>query len=320
MKRAAAWIAGVVVGVAALAYAVLELTPWPSALFYRFFMNLGGEGLNKALEKHVPPGVSAILAQEYEPGVFLDVFHPAQAGAALPAIVWFHGGGFLAGDKRQVRNYLRILASHGYTTVAVGYSLSPAHHYPTPIRQGNAALGYLVKNAARLRVDPQRLFLAGDSAGAQLAAQLANIISVPSYAAAVGVVPSIKPVRGVILHCGVYDLDLPAAGGPFARHFMRTVTWSYGGKKDGRLPQVSVLNFVTKDFPPALISAGNGDPLLRQSLAMIEALGKRGVKVESVVFPGHKPELPHEYQFNLDIDPGRLALQKTVSWLANLSR
>jgi hypothetical protein len=47
-----------------LGYAALELTPWPAALLYRFFMNRGGEGLNAALEKHVPAGVSALLDQE----------------------------------------------------------------------------------------------------------------------------------------------------------------------------------------------------------------------------------------------------------------
>jgi acetyl esterase/lipase len=303
-----------VVALAAAGYAALELSPRPAALVYGFFMNWGGERLNRALEQHVPPGVAAVLDQEYQPGVFLDVYYPAKAAQGLPTIVWFHGGAFFAGDKSHVANYLRILAARGYATVAVGYSLAPTSRYPTPIREGNSALAYLAQNAQRLRIDPERFYLAGDSAGAQLAAQLANIISVPSYAATVGITPSIKrsQLRGAILHCGVYDLDL----GP-PSHFMRTASWSYSGRKDAQLAEISVVRYVTADFPPAFISAGNDDPLLPHSRVLAEALAKNGVKVETLFFPDdYKPELPHEYQFNLDTEAGRQALERTLRFLA----
>src|SRR5688500_6707668 len=310
LRRRAVWIAAVAVVLGVLAYAALELSPRPGALLYGFFMNWGGERLNRALEQHVPPGVAAVLDQEYQPGVFLDVYYPAQAAHGLPTIVWFHGGAFFAGDKSHVANYLRILAARGYATVAVGYSLAPTSRYPTPIRGGNSALAYLAQNAQRLRIDPQRFYLAGDSAGAQLAAQLANIISVPSYAATVGITPSIKrsQLRGAILHCGVYDLDL----GP-PSHFMRTASWAYSGRKDAQLAEISVVRYVTADFPPAFISAGNGDPLLPHSRALAKAL----VKADTLFFPeDYKPPLPHEYQFNLDTEAGRLALDRTLRFLA----
>jgi acetyl esterase/lipase len=307
------------VALAAIAYAALELSPWPAALFYRFVMNRGGDALARAAEKHVPPGVAAVLDQQYEPQAALDVYYPAQGSGPLPTIVWMHGGGFFAGSKEQIANYLKILAAKGYTAVAVGYSLAPASRYPNQLRQVNAALGYLVQNAARLRVDPQRVFLAGDSAGAQLAAQIANMVTVPSYAHAVGISPAIgrAQLRGVILYCGVYDLGLADLDGPYG-HFFRTVIWAYSGRKNAApLPEISVVRFVTRDFPPALISAGNGDPLLRQSRAMAEALRKQGAKVETLFFPdGYLPELPHEYQFNLDTEAGRLALERTLEFLA----
>jgi acetyl esterase/lipase len=252
-------------------------------------------------------------AQEYQPGVFLDVYHPAQGTSALPTIVWFHGGGFFAGDRAHVANYLKILAARGYTTVAVGYSLAPGSHYPTPLRQGNAALEYLVRHAERLRVDPRRFLLAGDSAGAQLAAQLANIVTSAAYAAKVGIAPSIAPgqLRGVILHCGVYDLDLGPPG-----HFMRTAAWSYSGRKDAKLAEISVARYVTAEFPPAFISVGNGDALEPHSRALARALVEAGVKVDALFFPeDHEPELPHEYQFNLDTEAGRLALERTLRFL-----
>lgn len=309
------WTGAIAVLLAILGFVATQASPWPAALVYRFVMNRGGEGLNAALEKHVPPGVQAVLDEPYEPGVALDVFFPGPG--RFPAIVWIHGGGFLAGDKTHVRNYLRILAANGYTTVALGYSIGPAAHYPTPLRQANAALAHLVRNSERLHVDPSRIYLAGDSAGAHLAAQLANAISVPAYAKTVGIAPSIEraQLRGAILHCGIYDFTLAKPGGLYG-HFMATVMWSYSGRRNPvPLPELSVARQVTGNFPPAFISAGNGDALLPHSHALADALTKVGVKVDSLFFPGHEPELPHEYQFNLDSEAGRLAFERTLSFL-----
>ena len=321
--KAALWAFAVLVLLGAAVYAAQALSPWPAALFYRVLMDRGGDGLSRALARHVPGGVTAIIDQRYaeDADARLDVYHPAQGGAALATVVWLHGGGFFAGSKRQVGNYLRILASRGFTTVGVEYSIAPGANYPTPVRQANAALGYLVRDAKRLRVDPRRLFLAGDSAGAQIAAQLANIISVPSYASAVGIAPSVSrsQLRGVVLYCGPYEAGLSKGKGLYG-HFVGTSVWAYSGVRDPekrRLnPEFSVGRFVTPAFPPAFISAGNGDPLLAHSRLLAEALAKQGVKVETLFFPdGLQPPLPHEYQFNLDHEAGRLALERSVGFL-----
>ena len=150
-----------------------------------------------ALEPYVPPGVAARLQERYadDPAAYLDVFYPAaveNTDQALPTVVWVHGGSWVSGSKDQVANYLRILAAKGFTTVGVDYALAPGETYPTPVRQVNAALAYLQRHAARLHVDPSRFFLAGDSAGAQIAAQLANAISAPAAAKAIGIVASIE--------------------------------------------------------------------------------------------------------------------------------
>ena len=322
--KAVVWVLLALVACCAIAYAALELSPWPSALAYRWWMDHGGVEMNLALEEHVPPEVGARLDHHYDandPDALLDVYFPESATKPLPTIVWVHGGGFLAGDRRQVGNYLRILAGRGYTTVAVGYSLGPASHYPTPLRQVNAALAYLERNAIPLRIDPEHLFLAGDSAGAHIAAQMANIVSSPEYAKTVGIEPAIRraQLRGVILHCGLYDLGLAKFDGLYG-HFMRTIVWSYSGVKEfgekARLPEFSIPRNVTGNFPPAFISVGNADPLRPHSRLLADALAKRGVKVDALFFPDdYRPALPHEYQFHLDTGAGREALDRTVRFL-----
>ena len=325
MHRILAWTSVLIALLALQGCAATQGSPWPEALFYRVLMDQDSERVNLALGPHVPPGVTALLDQRYDADdddAVLDVYHPSRPGGLLPTIVWIHGGGFVSGNKGQVANYVKILAARGYTTVSVGYSLGPSSNYPTPVLQVNEALAYLVHNAGRLRIDPERIFLAGDSAGAQIAAQMANTISVPALASALGIVPSISraQLRGVILHCGIYDLALPSLRGPYG-HFMNTATWAYSGRRDGlqaeHTSQFSVARFVTADFPPAFISAGNGDPLLPHSQALAQALAKQGVPVDALFFPSNrKPVLPHEYQFNLDSDAGREALERSMRFLS----
>lgn len=324
------WILAAVAVLGAAFYVAFQISPWPSALFYRYLMDRAG--VATALERHVPPGVSSKLNERYDPAdldALLDIHYPStieNSGKALTTIVWIHGGGWLSGSKDQIANYAKILAANGYTVVGVNYSLAPGAHYPVPVRQVNAALAFLVKNADRFHIDPSRIVLAGDSAGAQLAAQTANIIGIPAYAKTVGIVPAIERAQliGAILYCGLYDPRLVRLEGPFAG-FMQAVGWSYFGTKDflslPKIAEFSVIGHVSADFPPLFISAGNDDPLLDNSLAMAAAVAAKGVPVDRLFFPSdYKPPLPHEYQFNLDNDAGKLTLKRSLEFLAGLPK
>ena len=326
LAKALIFLAIAVILTASVVYIAFQASPWPSALLVRYAFSKGGAEIARALEKHVPPGVAAIRDLSYDPAdgdALLDVFAPAsfEAGPPLPLVVWIHGGGWVAGSKDEIANYARILASKGYVVAGVNYTRAPAATFPTPMRQVNAALAYLVGNAARLRIDPQRIVLAGDSAGAHIAAVVANTIAVPEYARVIGVKPSVARARiaGVVLFCGPYTVEGVAFDGPFGG-FLRTALWSFSGRQDflsdPGFANAWVLNFVTADFPPAFISAGNGDPLAPQSVALADALAARGVPVTRLFFAAdHAPALPHEYQFNLDTAEGRQALDAMLGFL-----
>jgi acetyl esterase len=308
--------------------AALQLSPWPAALVFRWASDLDAWRVARALRQHVPSDVAAQLNEQYgtsgDPDTRLDVFYPATLGrdAVLPTVFWIHGGGWISGSKEQVGNYLRILAAHGYTTVALGYSLAPGHTYPTPLRQANVALGFLAANAARLHVDPARLVLAGDSAGAQIAAQLASLVTASDYARSIGIVPAIRPqqLRGLLLYCGAYELRATHLQGGYGL-YVRTLLWSYSGSRDfSRNPAfatATILPHLSARFPPSFISAGNADPLRSQSYALADELARRGVSVDSLFFPdGLRPRVPHEYQFNLDAEPGQTALRRSLEFLS----
>jgi acetyl esterase len=77
-----------------------------------------------------------------------------------------------------------------------------------------------------------------------------------------------------------------------------------------------VTDYVTENFPPSFISAGNADPLLPHSLTLADRLEQLGVPVETLFFAtDHEPGLGHEYQFVLDSEAGQLALERSVEFL-----
>lgn len=307
-----------------------QLSPWPSAMLIRLAFDAGGVRANAALGAHVPAGVSAVLNETYEagePDARLDVFYPTRVSEgwqSLPTVVWIHGGGFLAGSKDQTANYARILSAAGYTVAAINYSLAPGKTYPTPLREANAALDYLQRNAARLHVDVNRFVLAGDSAGALLAAQLANLITSADYARLLGIVPTIeaRQLAGALLYCGPYAMGAPGDPAKLG-WFGRTVLWSYSGRRDFArdrgLATLAITRYLTSQFPPTFLSVGNADPLAPQSQQLAQALAPLGVQVDTLFFaPDYVPPLPHEYQFDLDFEAARTALERSTQFLAAL--
>jgi len=170
-------------------YAAFQLSPWPSVLLIRHSFDKGGAEAAASISHLVPKDVSVQRGQSYAPGdpdAMFDVFAPAHMEGPLPAVVWVHGGGFVAGTRSDLSGYLQILAARGFVTVGIDYSLAPSARFPTPMRQTNAALAHVIANAKRFNIDPERIFLAGDSAGAQIAAQAALIVSDANYARRMG--------------------------------------------------------------------------------------------------------------------------------------
>jgi acetyl esterase len=314
-------------GTAAAAGALVvaaRTTPWPSALLIRAVFDRGAARASGALEKHVPGDLVEVVDEAYDiasPDGRLDVFRPSR-DEPLPTVVWVHGGAFVSGSKSDVANYLRVLAGRGFTTVGVDYSIAPGSRYPTPVRQVSAALAHLVDHADRLGVDPARIVLAGDSAGAQIAAQVALLVSDRTYASEVGIEVDLQrtSLKGLVLFCGAYDFTLAQGSTRLGSWLIDTAIWSYLGssrRHDERTTrQGSVPAHVTSSFPPCFVSAGNGDPLLPHTVALVEALDRHGVDHEALLFDDeHEPRLGHEFQLDLDTVDGREAFDRAVAFI-----
>jgi acetyl esterase/lipase len=305
--------------------ASLLVGPRPAALLVRRVFASGGAKTAAALERHAPAGVAALVDEHYGegPDARLDVFRPGSAGDPLPLVLWVHGGGFVGGAKEELAGYFKLLASNGYAVAAPRYSLAPEHRYPTPVRQTMQALEYLQANAERLLIDPDRIVLAGDSAGAHIAAQLAALVTTPGYGDTVGVAPTITAaqLRGLVLACGPYDLALAReASSPAGHRFVEIVLWAYSGTRryldDPAFAPWSVTDYVTHAYPPALLTVGNADPLRQHSERLAERLRAAGVESKTVFYPDdHEPPLGHEYQFDLDTAAGQRFLERLLAFL-----
>ena len=327
MARRRHGIPVILLGMGVFVALISVVSPWPTALIIRAAFEDQAAKTVKEMQAYQPAaGIGQKLDVLYGAdgkNTTFDVFSPANSAGLLPTVMWIHGGAWISGDKANVRPYARILASHGYTVVAVNYTVAPEAVYPVAVTQLNDALGFLTAHADQYRIDTDRIVIAGDSAGSQYTAQLATMITSPVYAAQVGLTPAISPnqVRGVVLNCGIYDVngipDAPGIGG----WGFRTALWAYLGTKDwsntrgGQL--MGTLDDVTADFPTTWISGGNADPLTaNQSEPLAARLTKLGVDVTSVFYPKNtEPALPHEYQFHLDFDASKSALSSTIAFL-----
>lgn len=328
------WIISILATLALIVIAIMvafQVSPWPSSLLIRHEFNKGAVATSDALEKHVPAGIGEVKNQQYELNndTFLDAYYPeGQNRKELPVIVWVHGGAWISGNKNNVANYAKIVASHGFSTVSINYSIAPEKKYPTPIFQLNTALKYLQDNADRLELNMDKVMFAGDSAGSQIVAQMANIITSSDYAREIGVEPTLasSKLKGLLLNCGAYDLELANnSSDEQAKQFLDTVLWAYSGTKDyvnkPEFRHASVADYVTGNFPPSFITAGNIDPLEEQSREFAKKLASQNVTTKTLFYPkDHSPALSHEYQFNLDNQDGKNALNEMVAFAKEVSR
>lgn len=302
-------------------------SPWPGAMLIRAVFERDAREVLRAMRPFAPDGVTAVLDQSYNDDdrhARFDVYYPAGTAHPLPTVVWIHGGAWISGNKHDGRPYFELLAAAGHTVVSVSYPIAPESTYPAALHHLNEALGYLASHEDTFNIDASRLALAGDSAGAQLASQLATLTTSPAYAAQLGITPSLAPdqLKAVVLNCGIYDVPRMLLGSGLIGWGVERSVWAYVGSVDfatsEAVAEMSTINHVTDAFPPAYISGGNGDPLTdTQAKPLAEKLEGLGVDVTTLFWPKElEPALPHEFQFHLDRPEARDALAQTITFLA----
>lgn len=208
------------------------------------------------------------------------VHRPTGVGGARPVVVNFHGGGWVQGSPDQSAWLAsRVAAGSGAVVISPSYRLAPEHPFPAATDDTWEALGWIVENAGRLGVDPDRLAVMGDSAGGNLAAvatQRAVREGVPRIAAQVLIYPAVE----------MYDTfaselrmpDEPVLSSANMRAFVHLYLGDAYGTKDPAASPLRAESF--EGLPPAFILTADHDPLLDNGSRYRDALQRAGVPVQ----------------------------------------
>ncbi|ADJ44422.1 alpha/beta hydrolase [Amycolatopsis mediterranei S699] len=247
------------------------------------------------------PGVRTSDASWPGPGgpLPLRLYEPAGVPAPGPAIVYFHGGGFVLGSLDTHEGACRLLAEEaGVRVVSIGYRLAPEHPFPAAASDAVAAFAHVVSHAAEFGVDPARLAVGGDSSGGNLAAVVA-------HAAARGELS--RPAFSLLLTPATDALGESASHRQFGSGFrLDRDEWAWYRAqylRDPALyrdPRASVLYDESLDgLPPTFVATCGFDLLRDEGEAYAARLAAAGVPL---VHRRHEGQL-HGFANRVGVDP-----------------
>jgi acetyl esterase len=205
----------------------------------------------------------------------IRVYTP-EGASPFPALVYFHGGGWVAGDLEMVDPLCTLLANRaGAVVVSVAYRLAPEHKFPAPLEDCYAAAQWVSDNAAEFDVDPRRIAVGGDSSGANLAAAV-SIVTRDNGTPDLAFQLLFYPVTNLD-----YETDSYRENG--AGYFLTTdmMRWFWGhyleSEDNGRDMRASPL--LVEDasgLPPTFVVTAEFDPLRDEGEAYAELLREAG--------------------------------------------
>ena len=208
----------------------------------------------------------------------IRIYRPEGSPSKSPAAIFFHGGGWVVGNINSYDGQCRGLAnSSGMVIIAVDYRKAPEHPFPVPPEDCYSALSQIVENADDYGIDPERLAVIGDSAGANLATvvcQMARDRNGPN-------------IKYQTLFYGCFDID--TYGWPSHKESsdpilpMDMMRWFYrhyvGSENFIEEPYASPLRSEDlSGLPPAQVITAELDPLRDEGEAYANALNKAGVE------------------------------------------
>ena len=224
------------------------------------------------LAKAPKSGVTISLNQSYgshERNV-LDIYQPKAKAKAkdLPIIVFFHGGGFVRGDKKTWGNIGTYFARNGVVGMAANYRLAPKSKWPSGPEDIARALNWIKKNGTKFGGDPKRIFLMGSSAGT---GHVASYVFFEKYH------NKNDGVKGAILVSGP-SYDLTNKGKLTPKGVLKHPgERAYFGADGSKYPEMSPINDIEGRKIPVFIAYAELDiPMVQnQNLSLINALYKR---------------------------------------------
>ena len=218
-------------------------------------------------------------------GVPARLYRPVRGDEVTGLIVWFHGGGWVVGDLESHDSMCHFLAARsGHSVLSVAYRLAPEDPFPAGLEDCLHAVRWAAEHAPSLAGDPARLAVGGDSAGANLAAVVAQSSPVPLvYSLLVYPVTDVR--RGsasYVENADGYFLTA-AAMQWFTDHYL---SGGIGTPDDPRVSPLLADDRQLAQSPPTMVVTAGYDPLRDEGIAYAERLAAAGVPTSHLHFPG----------------------------------
>lgn len=226
-----------------------------------------------------------------------DVFTPPAGTSNGVGVLLVHGGGWVHGDRSQLRGYGILLGRIGYTCVASEYRLSGEAKWPAQLHDVKAALRWMRAESGRLGIDPQKIAISGNSAGAHLALMAAATPNLTEFEGDGGHADAGTDVAAVIAFYAPTNLDIPPrpTGTDTGSEALPDVVGLLFGndRSRARVRDASPIHYVSAQFPPTLLLTGNRDEIVPpgESLRLYGALIENGARCELHVYEG----APHAF-------------------------
>jgi acetyl esterase len=208
------------------------------------------------------------------------IYRPRSKRTPRPALVYFHGGGWVVGSAASHDGLARFLAREtDAIVVSVDYRLAPEHRFPAAVDDAVAATRWVIANAASLGADPQAVGVGGDSAGGNLAAVVAHETQRDPIRPIVQflVYPATDLTRSLPSH------RLFARGYMLTRESMDFYLENYVEEASRTSPRASPLFAPEASFrglPPAIVVTAGFDPLRDEGRAYAETMRRAGVRLD----------------------------------------
>ena len=236
-------------------------------------------------EFRVVPNITYVTASNYE--AKLDLYVRRSPSVPQPTVIFIHGGGWTGGTKEARAFAIQPYLAMGLDVVNVEYRLARVALAPAAVEDCRCALRWVIAHAKEYGIDPQKLVVAGDSAGGHLALTTAFL---PASAGLDRQCPGGDDLRvsAVLNWYGISDVN-ELLDGPNRRAY--AVTWLGSlTNRDEIARRVSPLTYVRPGLPPVLTIHGDADPTVpyAQSLRLQKALTDAGVANELLTMPGGK--------------------------------
>lgn len=259
------------------------------------------------------------------PNNTFDLYLPAEkaGNCSLPVFLWIHGGGFVAGVKEGTQVLMKMVCARGYAGISINYALAPKYRFPSALRQIDEAIAHIRKLAQEYpAIDPDRLFLGGDSAGGHYCAQYALALCDGEYAGKLGLKATERPaVKGVVLCSAPLDIASMLPPVNFRVRLLSAVFsdgyYGFSRKKRKRGKALSrLIDFVTSEFPPTFLTDGNTMSFEAHNRAFGNRLREEGVPVRELYFDkAQSGTVNHDYLFELDTPAAQMGYEALMRFL-----